>query len=31
VFNLSLSTASRYAEIAQHLLEDQLDNDSRGG
>jgi hypothetical protein len=25
VFNLSLSTASRYADMAQRLLDDQLD------
>jgi hypothetical protein len=25
VFNLSLSTASRYAEVAQHLLDGQLE------
>jgi DNA-binding Xre family transcriptional regulator len=29
VFNLSLSTASRYAGIAQHLLDDQLDDGRR--
>jgi hypothetical protein len=28
MFNLSLSTASRYADIAQQLLADQLESDS---